>query len=259
MSNCLELEKNYGSLKAKFNYFQEQNDLLKRQQMSLFNINNLLFQRRPLCGPSCQRERMINSLLQKYLDAQTNLQTAPKQVEDTKKNYYVYAYGDPYYEALIERELREKAEHIASLLTENFNEEVSTATTMNTYYNSEIISYNELIEAYNKYLEDNKELLFLLRERQGNILTNDRKTYYERDASDRLNLWYKFFWWIYYMMVVVWIISVIFVLQKVGIVEIIILLLLIFYPYYISIIVNNIYNLVKNLYNRLPKNVYNNL
>jgi hypothetical protein len=54
-------------------------NLLKDQQISQETINNLLEQasNATLCGPTCQKIRVSQELKQKYLDAETNMQTAP--------------------------------------------------------------------------------------------------------------------------------------------------------------------------------------
>ena len=43
-----------------------------------------------ICGPDCQKIKVSEELKQKYLDAETNLQTAPIKLDESKKNYYVY-------------------------------------------------------------------------------------------------------------------------------------------------------------------------
>ena len=57
----------------------DKTNLLKDQQLTQETINNLLEQayQSPLCGPTCQKIRVSQELKQKYLDAQTNMQTAP--------------------------------------------------------------------------------------------------------------------------------------------------------------------------------------
>ena len=262
MSNCLEIQRDNDLLKNKLNYSEQQNKLLQKQQFNMDKINNLLDQSTQsiLCGPTCQKEKTTNNLKQKYLDAQTNLQTAPIQLENAKKIYYEYSYGDPYYENILEDDLQKKAETIASLLSENFNDEISTSLTMNSYYSSELMSYDKIVELYEKYIEENEKLVLLLRESQGDILTNDRKTYYETDALNNLTFWYRLFWYIYYVLVIMLILAFIFSpIKLLKIQKIIISVLVIFYPYYIDSIVRWVYGLWKFIASRLPKNVYNNL
>ena len=53
-------------------------------------------------------------LKQKYLDAETNMQTAPIKLEQSKKNYYIYTEGRPYYDSIKEEDLNKKANTISA-------------------------------------------------------------------------------------------------------------------------------------------------
>jgi hypothetical protein len=240
----------------------DQQNLLKRQQESQEKINELLdlTSEKLLCGPDCQKNKTTEELKQKFLDAQTNLQTAPINLENTKKNYYVYSEGLPFYNNMLEEELEQKADTIATLVSENFNSEVSDANVMNNYLNTALINSKYTKELLQNYLEKNKILKLQLKESYGDILTNDRKTYYETDALNTLTFWYKLFWYIYYVLVIMLSLAFIFSpIKLLKIQKIIISVLVIFYPYYIDSIVRWVYGLWKFIASRLPKNVYNNL
>lgn len=255
MSNCVDLQNRFDSLVS-------QQELLQRQMTAQNKISALLEKSAEalVCGPDCQRQKMIGELNQKYLDAQTNLQTAPINLENSRKNYYVYKEGQPFYDNLLEEELKQKAEVIAKLLTESFNVEVTSANTMNQYYNTDIINSRYTKELLETMRKKNKLLKLELRKKQTDILTNDRKTYYENTASDTLTLWYKFWWYFYYIMVAVYVIAI-FVSpsQTSWIKKLVLLVLLVFYPYYIDPLIRWVYNLGANIHNSLPKSVYNNL
>ena len=239
-----------------------QEKLLKRQRNSQETINQLLelSSQELICGPDCQQQKISTELKQKYLDAQTNLQTAPINLENTKKNYYVYAEGIPFYNNMLEEELQQKANKISTLVSENFNSEVSDANVMNLYLNTALINSKYTTELLENYLEKNKNLKLQLKERYGDILTNDRKTYYETDALNTLTFWYKLFWYIYYVLVII--LVLVFIFSSIDLpkmTKIIISILVIFYTYYIDYVVRWVYGLWKLLISRLPKNVYNNL
>ena len=131
---------------------------------------------------------------------------------------------------------------------------------MNTYLNTALINSKYTKELLENYLEKNTKLELELKESYGDILTNDRKTYYETDALNSLTLWYRLFWYIYYVLVIMIILAFIFSpIKLLKIQKFIISVLLLFYPYYIDYILRWIYGLWKLLISRLPKNVYNNL
>jgi hypothetical protein len=249
-------------LKNKYNSLLEQQELLKRQLNAQDKINSLLdsSSQSLMCGPDCQKFKTSDELKQKYQDAQTNKITAPIKLEESRKNYYVFTEGENYYNNMLEDELKKKAEQLSINISENFNEEVSSAKTMNDFYNTSLINSNYTQELLNQYSEKNAELKLKLRDNQGDILTNDRKTYYENNALDRLKLWYTFWWYIYYIFVLIFLLAIFLSPSRFSIIiRLIVLILLVFYPYYIDYVFTNVSNFFKNMYNSLPKSVYNNL
>ena len=159
-----------------------------------------------------------------------------------------------------EEELESKAQKISELLNQNFNNELSSALTMNSYLNTALTNSQNTKDLLNVYLEKNQELQLKLRNSHGDILTNDRKTYYETEALNMLILWYRFFWYIYYVLVLILVIA--FILspsELTTITKFIISVLMIFYPYYINFIFTFIFGLWNSIVSRLPKNIYNNL
>lgn len=238
------------------------NDLLLRQQENVEQINELLEQSMDsiLCGPECQRLRTEQELEQKYIDAQMNLETAPVILEDTKRNYYIFKEGETYYNEILEKELKIKADELTNKLKSNFNNQINNANILDKYYESDLINSKNGKELYNNYKKENEHLEKVIKEEYGDILTNNRKTYYSVEGLVRLKLWYKFFWYIYYILYIILILSFLLVdLQLSKIKKIAISLVLLVYPYIIHPITKWIYNLFKMLYNRLPKSVYNNI
>ena len=257
------MDKLFSNIQQSFNQINQDDNkktLLQSQQISQQKINELLEKssQAMMCGPSCQKIKVTEELKQKYLDAETNMQTAPIKLEQSKKNYYIYTEGRPYYNNMKEEELKAKADKVSELIEENFNNEVSSSNTMNTYLNTALINSENTKELLKEYLEKNQVLKLKLRERHGDILTNDRKTYYETDALNTLNLWHRFFWYIYYILVIILILALILFTSNLTIIKkIIIAVLFVFYPYYITYIylwLNSVYISI-----RIPKNVYNDL
>jgi hypothetical protein len=237
-------------------------NLLKDQQISQETINNLLEQasNATLCGPTCQKIRVSQELKQKYLDAETNMQTAPINLEQSRKNYYVFTEGQTEYENMNEKELVTKATTISELIEQNFNNEVTNANTMNILLNTALTNSEHTIKLFEDYLEKNKTLKLKIKEKHGDILTNDRKTYYETEALDNLKSWYKFFLIMYFILIIILCLSLVFASHNLTIMKcIIISVLTIFYPLYINHFVKWIYSLWVSFVNRLPKNVYNDL
>jgi len=253
---------NFSSYQNKTNQDVSNKTLLQNHQITQDKINNLLEQSTEAlrCGPDCQKLKITEELKQKYLDAETNMLTAPIKLEQSKKNYYLYTEGNTYYDNIREEELKNKSEKISQLLEENFNNEVSNANIMNNYLNSALINSENSKELLKKYLEKNQELKLKLKERYGDILTNNRKTYYETDAIQRLESWYVFFWRIYYIIVLIIILAFIFYPRGLSIImRIFLVFILIFYPYLINYIIKWVFSIYIWIKNKIPLNVYNNM
>lgn len=239
-----------------------QNSLLENQQISQEKINELLNQSADalMCGPTCQKLKVKEELKQKYLDAQTNVMTAPIELERTKKNYYVFSEGKSSYDNMLEKELMVKSVKITKLLAENFNDELSNAKTMNDYLNVALINSSYIKDLLNNYVTENEALMLKLKDNRGDILTNDRKSYYATQELDRLELWYKIWYRIFYIFVIAFLICGL-VCESTATMstKMILFVLISFYPFYIDSGLKTIYNFFAGVYKNLPKNVYNNL
>lgn len=237
-------------------------NVLNQQQVSQKNINDLLEKSTQaiICGPSCQKSKIRKELKQKYLDAKTNIQTAPTKLENSKKNYYTYTEGETYYENMQEEELNAKAIKIAELISTNFNDEIKNTNTMNAYLNTALINSTYTEDLLEEYLQKNNLLQLKLRNSRGDIITNDRKTFYETVELDKLLSWHRFFWYIYYILWIMLVLALILSPSDLTLIKkIVIGVLILGYPYYIDYILRWVYKIWKNIESNLPKNVYNNL
>ncbi len=231
-------------------------------QQQLAQINQLLEQSTAAiaCGPTCQKEKKTEDLKQIYINAEANIQNGPSLLEEAKKNYYIYSQGAPAYDRMRENELKVNASKIGDELTNVFNDIVSSATTLNQYYNSELINSKHTEDLLAKYDKDNSLQKRRLGNKYSDVLTNDRKTYYEQNATDNLKQWYNFWWYIYYILVAVFLLAIFLSNSTMTRLTILIIsVLLIFYPYYIHPIVLYIIKTYKSVNSLMPKNIYNNL
>jgi len=243
--------------------------ILKQQQETTKQLNALLEQSTASlsCGPDCQKIKKKKDLEQKYLDAQTHLQTAPIEYQEARKEYYIYAKGEPAYNDLIEKELNKKAHMITKLIHDKFKEEIQQASLLNTYYNSDLVNSKNTIELYKNYFGKNLETEKLILSSHGDVLTNDRKTYYETQELENLQSWQNVFFFFYWGLVIVILVFLYIPILKNkdnGLVKKIITILIIaipfiVYPIFIPAIVGFFIGIVTNIRSYLPKNVYNNL
>ena len=243
-------------------YTTDSAELLKKQQQATEKLTAILEQSTAslTCGPTCQKLQISDKLKQKYLDAQTNLQTAPIQLENSKKNYYVYTEGEPYYDDMLEDDLKKQADDITKLLTSSFNAEISNANTMQSYYNAELDNSKNTTDLYTIVSKKNEDVRNSIKSEHGDVLTNDRKTYYETEALDNLKLWHKFLYILYYVSVAIFIIVVIFMSSiDSNIKKGVFIFIAIIYPFIVDPVLRKIYGFLHSMYKRLPKNVYNDL
>lgn len=165
-----------------------------------------------------------------------------------------------YYQRMEEKLVEEDANKIIKSLSSKFNEQLENIKTLFAYYSSSVENTNNTLELYNEYLEKNKNMETKVRDSNSDILTNDRKTFYESEAHAKLDIWHKIFKWLYGVLAFIVIISLYFTemdlaLWKKSIIGIIIIV----YPVIIGYILNIIHEKYKNVKKNLPKNVYNNL
>jgi len=258
--NNITTNSNTATLSNKDN--NDQTKLLQQQLQSQQKISELLEKSMQTlsCGPTCQKAKVSEQLKQKYLDAETNIQTAPSQLATAKRNYYTYTQGSASYNKIQETELQTKAEDIANTLKTIFDDEVNDALTLNKYYDSMLVNSKGNDELLNHYISENEKLKKKLGKKYTDVFTNDRKTYYEQNATDELKKWYSLWWYVYYILifalsVVIFVAS--YTMSKIKL--FVIFVLLFFYPYYINYILDYFYSFYKKVVSLLPKNVYNNL
>jgi len=142
-----------------------------------------------------------------------------------------------------------------------FADEITNANKINSYYSTlkfgKTDSLNKLKEIYS---EKQDELEKNNKQFTEDILTNNRKTYYEREALYSLQNWNVFLWYLYYIAVVIFCLGVIFTPSYVPkYVSILVIVFIIFYPYIIEPIINKVKEYFNVFYRVYPKNVYNNL
>jgi hypothetical protein len=155
-----------------------------------------------LCNSDCQKQKKAEQLKQEYLKAKTNLITAPNQIYTTQKNYIEFTEGTQAYNELIEQELNEKAEIISQKYKIYVNDEIKKLHSLINVENITSINFKNSFELITKYVKENKELLNELKQNSSDVLTNERKTYYQDQGISKLNSFYKYFFLTIYIICV---------------------------------------------------------
>jgi hypothetical protein len=117
-------------------------------------------------------------------------------------------------------------------------------------------NFNNVNDLSQEYAEENIKMAKTLKKIRGDIITNDRKTYYEQQSIDGLSWWYNWFRIIYIVLVIGFVIVLLFKSYW-WLYKIFIILVVLFYPVYIAPLVVYIFTCIQYLGTLiLPKDVY---
>jgi len=226
-------------------------------QFNLFIEN---YNKNTACDETCQKKLELTKLKQNYLDALNNLETAPQDVQTAYQAYLTYAEGNGAYQEYQQGALQQDAANIANQYQINFNNNLTSAERLLGTYSGLYVNYNNIYDLSKIYKKENHELHGDVEIANSDTLTNDRKTFYENQATESLQGYYWVLTVIYTLVVIYYIISIIIYPSEYKTsVKIILLLFLIIYPFislWLSLKVIGLYNYIINL---LPKNQYLNL
>lgn len=221
-------------------------------------VNSLISQSNNhlMCGPACQEQKKLSSLEQTYTNAQTNLKTAPDQLKTAKKDYYLALDGQAKYNQMVLDNATKDATTVVTALQQKFEDTVKTTTSNIDIYESLVTNHNYMNELSESYTEENHKMARILKKVRSDIITNDRKSYYEQQYIDGLESWYYWYRIIYIILIIIFIGLVIFKSTSNWIIKILLILFFVFYPLFITAVFVYFLKLVKYLIGFFPKNVY---
>jgi len=208
-----------------------------------------------MCGPACQAQKSLSDLESTYVNAQNNLRTAPEQLKTAKKNYYIAKDGIAGHNQMVLDTVTRNATKVVNSLQEKFDKEVAIVTELIDTYGSLLTNYHYMNDLSIEYAGENIKMAKSLKKIRGDIITNDRKTYYEQQHIDKLSSWYYYFKIGYIILAIIFILLVIF--KQPGIImKLLLIVYFIFYPIFITPMIFYIIDWFKKMYHLLPKNVY---
>jgi hypothetical protein len=222
-------------------------------------LNDLILQASKTisCDSTCQKEKTKEELKKKYLDAQVNEVTASNQVNIATKNYLTFTEGSSGYNNYLELDLTQKATKIADLFQTNFDSEVSDIVANIDTLNGLLINYNNVVDLYNSYKTENTHLKKKFKNNTSDVLTNERKTYYQEQGLQNLNFYYYVLLVIYIIIVIVFLIlTFIFPSSFNWKILAIIFIGLFILPFISTWILSVIVSFIYTIYLLLPKNVH---
>jgi hypothetical protein len=210
------------------------------------------------CDSDCQRNKTSEQLKNQYINAESNLTLADPQYQIAKRNYYTYVSGESAYNEVIEKESTEKADLITKEFKGMYDLEKNKIVTQIETYDGLLINVENIIDLYKQYKRENIVLLKQLKEEANDVLTNERKTYYENQENDGLNFYYYYFLFIIYAIIVICfgVFSLIYPSSFSWKARAFILLIFIILPFISTWLLGKIVQIIYFLVGLVPKNVY---
>ncbi len=212
------------------------------------------------CDSDCQKQKTEQELKDKYLFAKANLTLAEPEFQLAKRNYYTYVSGDDGYNEMMEKELSNITDDIVQKYKETYNEEIKKIKSQIETYNGLLINFRNVLDLDKKYKRENKLLYKQLKTEASDVLTNERKTYYENQGNENLNNYYYYIFWIIYIVTVILLIifSLIYPSQTSMNSKIVTIIFFIILPFISTWLLGKIIGLIYYLAGFIPKNVYHN-
>jgi len=210
------------------------------------------------CNSECQRNRTMDSLKQKFENAQTNTQSANYQLQVAQKNYVTFSEGEGAYNDLLQQQLQEKANLISQQFQENFDKETTQVARQIDTYGGILVNFKNIFDLYFNYKKENIKLFKKLKEQTNDVLTNERKTYYIDQQNDTLTYFYFYFLLIIYVIIVICylLFSLMYPSNASIIKRILIFIGLIVLPFLSYFILAAVIYIGYKIFGLIPKNVY---
>jgi len=172
------------------------------QDINKFNALFSEFQSMVTCDGPCLQQKEADDLKQKMDDAKTNIVTAPSQYQVAEKNYVTFTAGEEAYNELNEKNLNDNADKIINTYQVKFDDTSQEIQAQIDTYQGIFINFNNVADLYLKYKKENSELEKDLRKTTNDVITNERKTFYQDQQVDVLKFYY------YYIILIIYCICV---------------------------------------------------
>jgi len=223
------------------------------------SLNNQINSANISCPPNseCDKNKQTSILKNAYLQAEYTLTDAPKRFKTAKKNYITYVDGEEVYNTMNQKEIEQAAITNASDKIKLFIDNWRLAVNNNLAYSTTIDSTSYINEVLLNLTENNLKLQHNVDNTSDDILTNERRNYYEEENYDILKWWYKVWLYMYIFLLIIFTIAIFIgnseytIMSKVGILILFIAYIFIMKPIFLYAVY-----IIQIIYSFLPKNVY---
>tara|TARA_B110000114_G_scaffold184244_1_gene227442 strand:- start:310 stop:1101 length:792 start_codon:yes stop_codon:yes gene_type:complete len=230
-----------------------------KEKSHINNFNEMIDHatKRILCDSKCQRVKKIKQLKDMYLESKQLTVTAPDRERTAFKRYYEFLYGAKKFNEVTVEKFTKEADHRASLYSEKFSEEVKNIEKDITYIHTISKNYNNLMDYEKKLIRDNEQLMKLTKTTSADIITNDRKSYYENQGVDQLHFYNKMLQFAYVVILCAFVVSIFAIPTDTNKTkQFAILFVLVLYPFFCMHIARFAMNLYNRISKMLPGNAY---
>lgn len=145
------------------------------------------------CGEDCQRQKKIEELKAKYESAKQAEEGGSYNLEQARKNYYTYAFGEPYYKNMEEKILSKKAEDEANKFQTLINQEQTEQTNLkdeNADKQQQVTYYTDYLDRIQK---NNTDLKSAVDKEENQTHMANRMVYYQTERAKIFTFLDKFF------------------------------------------------------------------
>ena len=231
------------------------------------NINDILssLKEKLSCDSVCQKKRTADELKKKWLTAERRAKNSNEEIEQAKKNYYLYAEGKAGYNNIKKSEYIHLASDYGDDKNQNHDKTVADMNDLLDRYEFNTEHINSLRELLDIKMKENKEVENKIDEYGKNAFTNERKVVYENHDMGRIMTYNKILIFIYYGLLILFFAignffsDKLYKLPKIWVVLIIYLI----FPFTLAWLVRKLFDIKNKISfffnNKVYKNVYTNI
>ena len=237
----------------------EEKNNLDNDTATLAKFNQMILKAQEVLNstPSLEKEKNGNNLRQIYLDTTKNYLTGPEQIEQSFKNYFVFEKGEEAYNQEYQNILSKRAKIISHHFLESFKENVSNTLFILESYTSLLVNYQNVKDYYLNLYHDKPILTNELKNINADILTKNRKSYYEDQGMNTLKFYHNILFYGYLFLLLSFLLCILFVPSIYSRGKLFILFLfMILYLFIGEPILAFIFWIGKKGWDLLPKNIY---
>lgn len=185
-------------------------DYFNSSKFSQDKINNLIsmVNDEVMCDGDCKKNRSLEELYQKYIDAKMNMKDAPDNYEISRRNYYRAKLGDKEFSKMLQDEYVKEANRNIEKVKIGIKNQTKNIETRIQEHNSIKLYSENMNDLLERHINENQRLTKDIDNYKKNIFTNERKTHYIDESLQwknklyfisRLFIWFTLIYVILYV------------------------------------------------------------